>query len=180
MIARRALFRICISVPVARDRVVETGVEQIVKMERGDGEFSRMRSPFVLKYVRTVPIIIVFTKYDMLVTTEIRRAVSRGGSTEQVWQDADMKAQKVFEELCVGPLTKAIGKVPITKVSGRFPFPLILVAQMIPYHYPPGQPRFSSTIKELIQTTDTEIQRHTDIFSHTEPQIGRASCRERV
>jgi hypothetical protein len=72
----------------------------------------------------------------MLVTSIIRRA-PRGGSTkpEQVWQNAEREANKVFEELCVGPFTKAIDEVlsrkvpnanlsvPIKKVSGRLMSP---------------------------------------------------------
>jgi len=70
----------------------------------------------------------------MLVTTMIRRA-PRGGNTKQVWQNAEMEANKVFEVLCIGPLTKAIDEmlnkklpnanlsVPIKKVSGRLMSP---------------------------------------------------------
>src|SRR6266852_3238743 len=32
-----------------------------------------------------------------------------------------------------------------------------------------GQPRYASTIKELIQATDKEIQEQTKVSSHTEP-----------
>ncbi len=125
------LFRICISVPVAGDRVAEIGVEHIVEMVHGRGEFQVINSePRALKYRHEVPLIVVFTKYDMLVTRIIRRA-PRGGSTEQVWQNAEREADKEFEVLCVGPFTKAIDKVlnkkvpnvnlsvPIKKVSGR-------------------------------------------------------------
>jgi hypothetical protein len=66
-------------------------------------------------YRHAVPLIVVFTKYDMLVTPIIRRA-ARGGSTEQVWQNAEREANKVFEELCVGYITKAIDEVPNKKV----------------------------------------------------------------
>jgi hypothetical protein len=66
----------------------------------------------------------------MLVTAIIRRA-ARGGSTKEVWENAEAGANKVFEELCVGFFTKAIDEVlnkkvpnanlsvPIKKVSGR-------------------------------------------------------------
>ncbi len=39
-----APFRICISVPVAGDRVAEVGVEQIIKMVHGRGEFHVINS----------------------------------------------------------------------------------------------------------------------------------------
>jgi hypothetical protein len=129
-------FRICISVPVAGDRVAEIGVEQIIEMAHGRGEFHVINSePRALKYRHAVPLIVVFTKYDMLVTRKIRRA-ARGGSTEQVWQNAEREANQEFEVLCVGPFTKAIDQVlnkkvpnanlsvPIKKVSGRLTSPL--------------------------------------------------------
>ena len=129
------LFRICISVPVAGDRVAETGVERIIEMVHGRGEFHVLNSEsHTLIYYHAVPLIIVFTKYDMLVTPIIRRA-PRGGSTEEVWQNAEKEADKKFEELCVGPFKKAIDEVlkkkapntnlsvPIKKVSGRVKSP---------------------------------------------------------
>jgi hypothetical protein len=129
------LFRICISVPVAGDRVAEIGVEQNIEKVHGRGEFHVINSELrALKCSHAVPLIVVFTKYDMLVTPLIRRAV-RGGSTEQVWQNAEREANKVFEELCVGYITKAINEVlnkkvpnanlsvPIKKVSGRLMSP---------------------------------------------------------
>ena len=89
-----------------------------------------------------VPLIVVFTKYDMLVTPIIRRT-ALGGSTEQVWQNAEREANQKFEELCVGHFTKTIAEVlnkkvpnanpsvPIMKVSGRLIIPFDVVALMM-------------------------------------------------
>ena len=128
------LFRICISVPVAGDCVAETGVEHIIETVHGRGEFHVINSePRDLRFRHAVPLIVVFTKYDLLVTRMIRRA-ARGGSTEQVWQNAEREANKDFEVLCVGPFMKAVDEVldkkvpnanlsvPI-KVSGRLMSP---------------------------------------------------------
>ena len=130
------LFRICISVPVAGDRVAEIGVEQIIEMVHGRGEFHVIHSePRALKYRHAVPLIVVFTKYDMLVTEIIFKG-DLDDSTEQGWQNAEREADKAFERLCIGPLTKAIEEVlnkkvpnanlsvpPIKKVSGRLMSP---------------------------------------------------------
>jgi len=110
-------------------------VEQIIEKVHGRGEFHVINSELrALKCRHAVPLIVVFTKYDMLVTPIIRRP-ARGGSTEQVWQNAEREANKVFEELCVGYITKAIDEVlnkkvpnanlsvPIKKVSGRLMSP---------------------------------------------------------
>jgi predicted GTPase len=101
---------ICMSVPVAGDRVAETGVEQIVETVRGH-----------------IPLIIVFTKYDKLVMSEIleNRADTRGWSDEQVYRDGKDRAEKVFKELCVVPLTKTIGDVPIVWVSSGYHHSLV-------------------------------------------------------
>jgi hypothetical protein len=115
--------------------VAEIGVEQNIEKVHGRGEFHVINSELrALKCRHAVPLIVVFTKYDMLVTPIIRRA-ARGGSTEQVWQNAEREANRVFEELCVGYITKAIDEVlnkkvpnanlsvPIKKVSGRLMSP---------------------------------------------------------
>ena len=76
-----------------------------------------------------VPLIVVFTKYDILVTSEIWKS-SGGGSTEQDWLEGEEKATKTFNELCVGPLTGAIGEVPMKGVSGGWRLSLELVEQL--------------------------------------------------
>jgi hypothetical protein len=112
--------------------VAEIGVEQNIEKVHRRGEFHVINSELrALKCRHAVLLIVVFTKYDILVTPIIRRAV-RGGSTEQVWQNAEREANK---ELCVGYITKAIDEVlnkkvpnanlsvPIKKVSGRLMSP---------------------------------------------------------
>jgi hypothetical protein len=126
------LFRICISVPVAGDRVAETGVEHIIETVHGRGEFHVINSePRDLRFRHAVPLIVVFTKYDFLVTRMIRRA-PRGGSTEEVWENAEREANKEFEVLCVDPFVDEVlnkkvpnanRSVPIKKVSGRLMSP---------------------------------------------------------
>ena len=111
--------------------MAEIGVEQIIEMVHGRGEFHVINSePRALKYRHAVPLIVVFTKYDMLVTEIIYEGDLDGG-TEQGWQNAEREAEMEFKELCIGPFTKAIDKVlnkkipnanlsvPIKKVSGR-------------------------------------------------------------
>jgi hypothetical protein len=129
-----------------------------------------------------VPYIVVFTKYDILVMSEIQK-FARGGSTEQVWLDSEERAKETFKELCINPLTKAIGKVPIMWVSsGYWVAPLFEVsckanASLCPFA---GGPRYRDTIKELIQATDKEIQKQTGVPSHTEPSSLNFSCAQRA
>jgi hypothetical protein len=62
----------------------------------------------------------MFTKYDKLVTTEIFPALDIIGhlNEEEIWQYGEDKARKTFENLCIGPWRKAVGKVPLM-VSSR-------------------------------------------------------------
>jgi len=94
---------ICVSVPVAGNRVMETGVERILAMDRGG-----------------VPIIVVFTKYDNLVNSTIMEVMDDETlelDDEQVWSYGEKKANETFESLCVATVAKTLGKVPVTKVS---------------------------------------------------------------
>jgi hypothetical protein len=125
------LFRICISIPVAGDRVAEIGVEQIIKIVHGRGEFHIINSePRALKHRHAVPLIVVFTKYDVLVTRIIFRD-TQSGSDEQVQENAEREANRAFEELCVVPIHEVLNRevpnanqsVPFKKVSGRLMSP---------------------------------------------------------
>ena len=111
--------------------MAEIGVEQIIKMVHGGGEFHVINSESrALKYRHAVPLIVVFTKYDKLVTDVIYDG-DLDDSTEQGWQNVEREAEKKFEELCIGPFTEAIDEVlnkevpnanlsvPIKKVSTR-------------------------------------------------------------
>jgi len=126
---------ICISIPVAGDRVVETGVEKIVAMDRGG-----------------VPIIVVFTKYDVLVNSAILETMDDETlelDDEQVRSFGEKKANETFESLCVTTVAKTVGKVPVTKVS--------------------TQEKYKDTIAHLIDVTDTAVQQHMHDGSHVKP-----------
>jgi hypothetical protein len=116
-----------------------------------------------------VNLIVVFTKYDTLVT-EIIYEGDLDESTEQGWQNAEREADSVFEEWCVGPFTKAIDEVlnkkvpnanlsvPIKKVSGRLfsSFDISCTDDDGSLRYP--QVNRDSTV---IRATDKEIQQQT-------------------
>ncbi|KAF8525512.1 hypothetical protein BU17DRAFT_83723 [Hysterangium stoloniferum] len=93
---------ICISVPMANDRVMETGVQEVFNMAQE----------------RKLPAIIIFTKYDMFAT----KALSNQDAVahldrEGMWQYGKDKAKEDFENLCIGPWREAVGKVPLHMVS---------------------------------------------------------------
>jgi hypothetical protein len=109
-------LRICISVPLAGDRVTEAGVEEIIKMERGRGVFPPVPAQSRLKYHLAVPLIVVFTKYDQLVGVAIYNAPAELDDDE-AQSYGEKKASKAFKELCVDPLQETVGNVLLSKVS---------------------------------------------------------------
>jgi len=142
--ARLHVIWICISVVVANNRASETGVEEI----------------FQLAQERNLPAIIVFTKFDVLVTNAINAGQDVAGMlAEEMWDYGKRKATENAEDLCVRPWRDAVGKVPLM-VSTR--------------------KRFNETIQNLIKATDAEIQRKTGISSHTEPNSLNFAAAQRL
>jgi hypothetical protein len=79
--------------------------------------------PFKLCYKiqSTVPAIIIFTKYDMLVTTAIgagTSVVARLRDEDEIWQYGKDEASQIVEKLCIRPWRDVVGKVPLM-VSSR-------------------------------------------------------------
>jgi len=143
--ARLHVIWICISVSVANDRAIETGVEEIFKMAQG----------------RKLPAIVIFTKYDKLVTKAMAAAADAVAhlQDEEIWQYSKGKANEDAENLCIRPWREAVGKVPL----------------MVSIHK-----RFKETIQNLIEATDVEIQRQTSISSHTEPNSLNFAAAQRL
>ncbi|KAF8525511.1 hypothetical protein BU17DRAFT_83721 [Hysterangium stoloniferum] len=134
---------ICISMPRANERVIETEVQEVFNMAQE----------------RKIPAIIIFTKYDQLVTTAMSDfdAVDHLDK-EGMFQYGEHKAIEAFENLCIGSWREAVGKVPLM-VSTR--------------------DRYKNTIKVVIEATDREIQQQTGI-SHTEPHSLNFTAAQRV
>jgi hypothetical protein len=115
-------FRICTSVSVAGDRITETGVEEIVKMDRGGGEFPNVSAHHAL-INQLVPIIVVLTKYDNLVNSAILEAMDDDTlvmNDDELQSYGEGKASEIFETMYVDALAKSVGNVPVTKVSSGY------------------------------------------------------------
>jgi hypothetical protein len=71
-----------------------------------------------------VPLVIVFTKYDALVTSLIEKADESifELKEENIWLYGEEKALEPFKELCIDPLKriKVVSKVPLIKVSSEY------------------------------------------------------------
>jgi hypothetical protein len=68
------------------------------------------------------PLIVVFTKYDTLVTSLIEQADEAifEQEDEEIWSYGEGKALTAFNELCTNSLIKVGPGVPITKVSSEY------------------------------------------------------------
>lgn len=71
-----------------------------------------------------MPTIVVFTKYDKLVTKVMLAAMMAGDAVahledEEIWQYSEGKANEEAEKLCVRPWREAVGKVPLMVSSGQ-------------------------------------------------------------
>ncbi|KAN0109794.1 hypothetical protein V8E52_008900 [Russula decolorans] len=130
-------------VPTANDRVIETGVEEVFKMAQE----------------RKLPTIIIFTKYDKLVTSATASGAADHLDREQMWQYGENKASAAVENLCIRPWREAVGKVPL----------------MVSIH-----PRYKNTIQGVIQATDAEIQQQTGTTSRTEPRSFNFAAAQRL
>ncbi|KAJ8483085.1 hypothetical protein ONZ45_g14726 [Pleurotus djamor] len=121
---------LCIEIPCSGGRVFEIGDEKIIQLQLGH-----------------VPFVIVFTKFDKLVTQKLmnlKRNPSRtnGRSNKQVLELARMDAEKAFEDICLGPLRSVI--------HGSLP-PFIKVSNSDGYN---------STLTQLVDLTYTNVEKY--------------------
>lgn len=71
-----------------------------------------------------MPTIVIFTKYDKLVTKVMMAAMMAGDAVahlkdEEIWQYSEAKANEEAEKICVRPWREAVGKVPLMVSSGQ-------------------------------------------------------------
>jgi hypothetical protein len=122
----------------------------------------------VLKRDCAVPAIVIFTKYDMFVTS----AIGAGGDDvagldgKQIWRYGEVKAREAVESQCFRPWRETLGEVPLVMVSGTQSYLLILLNTS---NLLVAKPRFKNSIQKLIEATDKEMPRQGGVASYTEP-----------
>jgi hypothetical protein len=137
---------------------------------------------FGIKYNHAeLPAIVIFTKYDKLVTNVmlLEGETVAHLSDEEVWQYSKCKAKEEVENLCICPWMEKFGTVPLM-VSSRV---IIHDANcMITYVPSPltAKSRFQETVRNLIEATDVEIQRQTGVSSHTDPRSFNFAAAQRL
>ena len=109
--------RLCITAPFSRGRIFETGEEKIFKLNRNKGTKYPQSSPSAALIVTTVPIIVVFTKFDLFLAGLSRR--SRG--KEKISMDLAEKKFRDEHGVAFERATQNIsGKIPYATVSSMF------------------------------------------------------------
>ncbi|KAF8629773.1 hypothetical protein AX15_003278 [Amanita polypyramis BW_CC] len=99
---------LCITVPFVDGRIFEDGDEKLFQLDRNK-----------------VPIIVVFTKYDLLVAAATTRLGKVGTDESTLPVMCQEMAEKIFQDKCIRPfeeLTKGISeKIPYLQVSTKEP-----------------------------------------------------------
>jgi len=108
---------LCITAPFSRGRIFETGEEKIFKLNRNKGAKCPQSLPNAALTVTTVPIIVVFTKFDLFIASLSGR--SRGEENISV----DL-AEKMFRDEHGPTFERAThnisGNIPYTAVASMF------------------------------------------------------------
>ncbi|KAG6807861.1 hypothetical protein H0H92_006177 [Tricholoma furcatifolium] len=99
---------LCLDIPTAGGRLLETGIEEFLKVK-------------IERKLGNVPVIAVFTKFDLLVLRENRllKTIDREGKTpEEISQLIQKNARDKLQEICIEPFEKFVEwKVPHVTVS---------------------------------------------------------------
>ncbi|KZP09850.1 hypothetical protein FIBSPDRAFT_938325 [Athelia psychrophila] len=123
---------LCLPIPTTGGRVLETGVEKFLKLKTG-GKFGKM------------PLIAVFTKYDLL----LESAKRRGGANPEKY------AETMLRDACINPFKKYEAKgIPYMAVSSEAVFILSMIPKLT---ISPDERGHEKTLKDLIELTTAEV-----------------------
>ncbi|KAG5351509.1 hypothetical protein C0989_006206 [Termitomyces sp. Mn162] len=104
---------LCLDIPIAGGRLLETGIEEFLK-HKIEGKLGN------------VPVIAVFTKYDLLVAREnrlLKRADHPGKSDGEIKTLIEQNVDAKLQEICIEPFERFVKKgVPHITVSTEVGF----------------------------------------------------------
>jgi len=96
----------CLQVPYAQGRLIDAVDEALLRLE-----------------LYGLPIIVVFTKYDLLISAKEKDVCShpkfKDWDDKVIFTRVDSAVKKEYDDACVGPLTHVVGRhsIPIAKAS---------------------------------------------------------------
>ena len=113
-----SFYRLCIPASYSGGRVFETGEEKIFKLNRNKGNYLQW-NPYSNSWIinATVPIIVVFTKFDLFVASLSRRSAGRGKISLDV---AETRFQNEHGQAFEKATHNIAGKIPYTTVASTF------------------------------------------------------------
>ncbi|KAF9462743.1 hypothetical protein BDZ94DRAFT_1309441 [Collybia nuda] len=135
---------LCLEIPIAGGRLLETGVENFLELKTAGELGNGIGAPFDphspnLTPVAVVPIIVVFTKYDRLVSAEMLAMDKQ--KLSPTLNDAEEKAKMKMYMECISPFKELVGAaVPYTTVS--------------------TSPEYTATLSELVNLTFTQVEEY--------------------
>ena len=111
------LNRLCIATPSTRGRILEAGEENLLKLNRNKGNYLQSAHPNSGLTMSTVPIIAVFTKFDLFVASLAKRSKEKGEiNVEFAEERFKRKHSQAFEKAT----HDILGKAPYTTVASTF------------------------------------------------------------
>jgi hypothetical protein len=166
-----AAHRLCIEIPRSGSRIFETGEEEFLKLDVGDGKLvplNTMRTFLPEQHNHYIaPVIVVFTKFDLLfdhVEFDMDPAALDEMGEDKIRAVIEAEADKSFRRSCVDPLQKRINKeVVYAKVSSSFYpccFLIIELIYMISHFSLAAQFQYRDQVSNLINITRDLVFRH--------------------
>jgi len=124
-----------------------------------------------------VPIVVVFTKFDKLVSRMEERLTPK--ELETCPEELCLKRAKAeFEKVCVAPLKQIDRNIASVKVSGGlFCFTSVLISVVLIQIYLLVDSQYPSTLSDLINCTQHNIERDVWIVS---AMAQRASAQAKI
>jgi len=113
--------RLCITAPYVGGPIFQAWDEKIFRLNQRKGDYLRSLSRFLL-IVITVPIIVVYTKFDLFMANNQRRG--KGNTGKGDLESAEKHFYDKYGQLFAKSTKNIEGRVPYTIVSSAFVFPV--------------------------------------------------------
>ena len=147
----RRILRICVPASDAIDGRLGSGIEEILGLRSGMSV--HMRCLYTRLILRPVPVVLVFTKFDVVVS----QVLFDIGGDAQHHAHARTRAISIYEESCRRIFHKESRDVPVEIVSGTCSLYLQLIEGSANVINLSEKSRFIDLIDNLIWTTDSFI-----------------------
>lgn len=149
----------CTEIPSAGGRSFEYGDEVFLRQQIEHGERNRLALKSFIHDPLQVPVIVVFTKYDLLVRSKDYDLDDRVGLAmppEERQNIIMQQAESAFHEMCVQPLLEISPNALYVKVSSKHLHLCVLQSDHWPI--PTAKPKYRSTLEDLTTLTFDKVE----------------------